>query len=139
MPIGFVVRICAAEGCCNELTGKRSVALFCSSRCRGRNHYAKRRAPICSRECAYCGALFQPTNKAHRYCQSRCSLRARRGSSLPVEWSPYWREYLRRFDAALLDRTPENWRAFRELSPPSNKRGRPYHGALALLIQSLEE
>lgn len=133
-------RVCTARGCFNELTEKRPDARFCSDRCRNRHHYWTVRRPLrmVERDCCYCGRPMGFVGVRKRYCSQRCATRAWRDTPLSVEETPYWREYLRRFDVALRERTPENWRAFRELSPPSENRGRPYNSDLAALIRSLE-
>ena len=89
-----------------------------------------------------CSRSLQGKRRDARYCSQRCQCRARRRrlgmreNDPPL--SPYWREYLRRFDRALVERTPEAWAAFRE-GRPDPGRNRPRNGLLARLMWSLEE
>lgn len=52
--------------------------------------------------------------------------------------SPYWREYLRRFDRALRERTPGAWAACHEMAPQGERRQIPPDPAFARLLRSLE-
>jgi len=80
------------------------------------------------------------------YCSQRCQHRARRRRlgmrEVELPLSPYWREYLRRFDLALRERTPAAWLACHELVPSRERRypnGFYRYTELARLLRSLEE
>lgn len=91
----------------------------------------------------HCSHSLEGRRPDCRFCSPKCQHRARRRrigiAELDPPLSPYWREFLRRFDRALRQRTPEAWAAYREMAPvgsgePQCMMNRP----LAELLWTLE-
>jgi hypothetical protein len=106
-------KVCEADGCWQTFvpTNPGVPRRYCSVRCRKRDASRRKGQMLtCARE--GCEERFWRKSSRQRFCSPEC--REPPGDD-DFELSPYWKEYLRRFDRAIFERTDQAWAACSEM------------------------